>query len=179
MTFWVSLNTNFTHEILFVITGKIHNKNDLNQVSQNRAFIITQFLISSLTVQSNLYTMTTLGTKKSGRFSILRWLLFRGSKKVSNYNFQIKEKFGFTISNFQIMVKMDKSGRCTQVNIKFQARFVWPLVAVDRWLLFRGCFSTKIAWAGFRVVVRTSLTLCGKCYQNCRRIVVSADCRVG
>ena len=27
-----------------------------------------------------------------------------------------------------------------------------PTLVVDRWSLFRGTFSTKIAWAGFRVV---------------------------
>ena len=29
----------------------------------------------------------------------------------------------------------------------------WPLVVVDRWSLSKGSFSTKITWAGFRVVV--------------------------
>jgi len=32
---------------------------------------------------------------------------------------------------------------------------MWSLVAVDRWSLFKGGFSTKIAWAGF---VRSLLT---------------------
>jgi hypothetical protein len=32
-------------------------------------------------------------------------------------------------------------------------RFEWSLVVVDRWSLFRGSFSTNIAWAGFGVIV--------------------------
>ena len=35
----------------------------------------------------------------------------------------------------------------------FGTRFRWPLTVVDKWSLFRGSFSTKIAWVGFRVVV--------------------------
>ena len=51
------------------------------------------------------------------------------------------------------MVEMDTSGRCIQVYKSIWARFRWPLVVVDRWSLFRGSFSTKIARAGFRVAV--------------------------
>jgi hypothetical protein len=31
--------------------------------------------------------------------------------------------------------------------------FSWPLVVFDSWSLFRGRFSTEIAWVGFRMVV--------------------------
>ncbi len=47
------------------------------------------------------------------------------------------------------MVKIYKSGRCGQVFMTFETGFKWPLVIVDRWSLFRGIFSAKIAWAGF------------------------------
>ena len=46
-----------------------------------------------------------------------------------------------------------QNGRCRQVSMTFATRFRRSLVVVDRWSLFRGSFSTKIAWAGFRVVV--------------------------
>ena len=59
------------------------------------------------------------------------------------------------------MVKMTKSGRCRQVNVSILVGFRWPLVVVDRWSLFRGSFSTKIAWAGIRVVVVDRWSLFG------------------
>jgi hypothetical protein len=62
-------------------------------------------------------------------------------------------KLGFIISNCQNMVKIEKSGRYTQVNKTILARF--------RWSLFRSSFSTKIAWAGFRVVVVDRWSLFG------------------
>jgi hypothetical protein len=43
----------------------------------------------------------------------------------------------------------------------FLTRFQWPLVAVDGWSLFKGRFSVKIAWAGFRVVVIDRWSLFG------------------
>ncbi len=61
------------------------------------------------------------------------------------FNFKIR------ISNRKVFI-IDKSGRCRQVFFHFWTRFRWPLVVVDRWSLFRGKLSTKIAWAGFRVV---------------------------
>ncbi len=42
------------------------------------------------------------------------------------------------------------SGCCRQVFCSFWIRFGWPVL--DTWSLFRGWFSTRIAWAGFRVV---------------------------
>ncbi len=51
------------------------------------------------------------------------------------------------------IIKTFKSGCCRQVFLHYEPVFGKPLVVVDRWLLFRGRFSTKIAWAGFRVVV--------------------------
>ena len=73
-------------------------------------------------------------------------------------------KFSFTLDfinlNFhQKIVKMAKSGRCRQVNVSILVRFRWSLVVFDRWSLFRGSFSDKIAWSGFRVVVSTGLTV--------------------
>ncbi len=57
---------------------------------------------------------------------------------------------------------MIKSGRYRQVFMTVQTYFGWPLVVVDnRWSLFRGRFSTKIAWAGFRVVVVDRWSLFG------------------
>ncbi len=51
------------------------------------------------------------------------------------------------------MVKMDKRGRCRQVISTFMTRY--------RWSLFRGSFSAKFAWAGFRVVVVDRWSLFG------------------
>ncbi len=62
------------------------------------------------------------------------------------------------------MVKVDKSGRCIQVLMTFWTRFGWPLVVVDRWLLFRGSFSTKFAWAAVLIVksyLQADLVICG------------------
>ena len=56
---------------------------------------------------------------------------------------------------------MDKSGHCRQVFMTFGTGFRWPLVVVDRWSLFRGGFSTKISWAGFRVFVVDRWSLFG------------------
>ncbi len=56
---------------------------------------------------------------------------------------------------------MEKSGRCRQVFLSFWTRFRWPLVVVDRWSLFRGRITIKIAWAGFRVVVVDRWSLFG------------------
>jgi len=59
------------------------------------------------------------------------------------------------------MVKRDKNGRCRQVYISIWATYRWPLVAVDRWSLFRGSLSTKIASAGFWVVIVDRWSLFG------------------
>ena len=56
---------------------------------------------------------------------------------------------------------MDQNGCCRQVFMIFGTGFRWPLVVVDRWSLFRGSFSTKIAWAGFRVVAVDRWSLFG------------------
>ena len=58
-------------------------------------------------------------------------------------------------------VEKDKSGCCTQVFITYGTRNKWPLALVDRWSLFRGNFSTKIVWAGFKVVVVDRWSLFG------------------
>ncbi len=52
---------------------------------------------------------------------------------------------------------------CRQVYLSFWTSFRWPLVVVDRWLLFVGRFSTLITWAVFRmaVVYRWSLFVGG------------------
>ncbi len=34
-----------------------------------------------------------------------------------------------------------------------QTCFGWALVVADRWSFFRGSYSIKIPWVGFRVVV--------------------------
>ena len=61
---------------------------------------------------------------------------------------------------YQKIVNMNKSGHCRQVFMTFGTGFRWPLVIVDR-LLFRGSFSTKIVWAGFRVVIVVRRSLFG------------------
>ena len=58
-------------------------------------------------------------------------------------------------------VKFDKNGRCRQVFVIFMTRFRWSLAVVDRWSLFRGRFSTKIARAGFGAVVVDRWSLFG------------------
>ena len=58
-------------------------------------------------------------------------------------------------------VQFGKNGRCGQVSVIFMTRFMWSLAVVDRWSLFRGRFSTKIAWAGFGAVVVDRWSLFG------------------
>ena len=59
------------------------------------------------------------------------------------------------------MLNLAKNGRYRQVLLTFKARFKWSLAVVDRWSLFRGRFSAKFAWAGFRVVVVDRWSLFG------------------
>jgi hypothetical protein len=54
-----------------------------------------------------------------------------------------------------------QDSHCRQVSMTFGTRFRWSLVVVDKWSLFRGSFSTKTAWAGFRVVVVDRWSLFG------------------
>ncbi len=54
--------------------------------------------------------------------------------------------------------------------MKFRTTFRWSLVVVGRWSLFRGRFSTKFAWAGFRVVLLTG--------GRCSEVVVSTGLTV-
>jgi len=54
-----------------------------------------------------------------------------------------------------------QDGCCRQVSMTFGTRYRWLLVVVDRWSLFRDSFSTKIAWAGLRVVVVDRWSLFG------------------
>ena len=42
---------------------------------------------------------------------------------------------------------------CRQVFITFRTPIKWPVVVVDRWLLFRGSFSNKIVMALLKVVI--------------------------
>jgi hypothetical protein len=53
-------------------------------------------------------------------------------------------------------MKLSKSAKMVAVRVDkfiYQAKYGWSLVVVGRWSLFRGSFSTKVARAGFRVVV--------------------------
>jgi len=61
-------------------------------------------------------------------------------------------------------MKLAKLTKVVTDKFIYQAKFVWSLVVVDRWSLFRGSFSTKIARAGLRVVVvdRWSLFVCSR-----------------
>jgi hypothetical protein len=45
--------------------------------------------------------------------------------------------------------------------MKFRTTFRWSLVVVDRRPLFRGSFSNKFAWVGFRVTVVDRWSLFG------------------
>jgi hypothetical protein len=69
---------------------------------------------------------------------------------------------GKNMPNFeQKYLNFVQDGRCRQVSMTFGTRFRWSLVVVDRWSLFRGSFSPKIALAGFRVVVVDRWSLFG------------------
>jgi hypothetical protein len=49
------------------------------------------------------------------------------------------------------MPNLDKNDCCGQISMTFETIFWWSLAVVDRWSFFRGRFSTKTVWAGFRV----------------------------
>ncbi len=109
-----------------------------------------------------IYVFFFRKTNESSYFKIDNFVLQLGlvlclSSLLPRIQWVSKFKLLFFKKFFSII---DKSGRYRQVLVNFRTRFRWSLVVVDRWSLFRGCFSTKFAWAGYRVVVvqRWSLT---------------------